>query len=95
MSQRPNRFRLPRDDPCERMRWCVMSGTSSRRDEIHAWITEFLWEFFDSGMSNSEAADIILATLETAFPISEKTESIPFANPRELLSKWKNRQDQT
>jgi hypothetical protein len=72
-----------------------IAPTISRRDDIQAWIQGFLWEFYDSGMSNEEAAETILATLENCLPFSERTRSIPLEHPRALFQAWKKRADQT
>lgn len=72
-----------------------MSGAEARREELHAWLCDFLWEFYDSGMSNSEAAERILATLETWLPIEQKTPTGQLKAPVEIFRVWKNRWGQS
>jgi hypothetical protein len=69
------------------------SPASERRDEIEKWVADFFWEFHDSGMSNSEAALIIVATLETCLPISDQTRSVRLTDPPTLFQAWKMQSD--
>lgn len=71
----------------------AMGGSESQRDKIHAWLCDFLWEFFDSGMDNSEAADVILGALETTLPIGQRNQADQLKEPVEIFRAWKSRED--
>jgi hypothetical protein len=67
----------------------------SQTEVIEEWVRGFLWEFYDSGMSNTEAAEIIVATLEKQMLASRKTRSEPLPTPQELFQAWKMWGDRT
>jgi hypothetical protein len=67
----------------------------SQTEVIEEWVRGFLWEFYDSGMSNTEAAEIIVATVEKQLSASRKTRSEPLPTPQELFQAWKMQGDRT
>ena len=60
-------------------------ATAEARQQLEIWLARFLWHWQDSGLSNGEAAEVILSTLEERLPISEKTLSRPLQAPLELV----------
>ena len=60
---------------------------------IEEWVRGFLWEFYDSGMSNTEAAEIIVATVGKQLSASHKKRSEPLPTPQELFQAWKMQED--
>jgi len=63
---------------------------SSDRDELEKWVSDFLWYWQQSGMSNAEAAEIILSTLEKHLSISQKMLSSPLVDPKTIFQDREN-----
>jgi hypothetical protein len=65
---------------------------AERRGQIEIWLARFLWHYEDSGALEDEAAKIIVSTLESCLPISERTLLRPLPDPSELVrtleSRW-------
>jgi len=64
---------------------------AATRDELEEWVSWFLWEFEDSGMGNGEAAEIIVATLETHLQASAKTQAGRLTPPPEIFREYERR----
>ena len=62
------------------------------RDTLQTWVASFLWEFADSGMSNGEAAEIIVATLETQIAGEPSSGSRQSVEPAEIFRAWQIQQ---
>ena len=65
------------------------------RTQIEEWVRGFLWECAEHGMGNSEAAEIIVATLETVLPISETSPIDRLTEPQLLFRGFETRWDRT
>jgi hypothetical protein len=59
--------------------------TDETREHLQSWLARFLWHWHNSGLSNGQAAEVILSILEERLPISEKTLSRPLQAPLELV----------
>ena len=64
---------------------------AERRGEIRTWLARFLWHYGDAGVIEGNAAEAILTTLETCFPVSERTLSRPLPDPTEAVRSLENR----
>lgn len=71
---------IPKPEPDDELDVIV-----KRRAQIKSWLANVLWHYEDSGALGDEAADIIMATLETCLPVSAKTLSCPLPDPSELV----------
>ncbi len=57
-------------------------------DLAQQWLAKFLWHFSESGMSNGEAAEIIVSNLAGRLPCQTKAELSPLKDPKLLFQEW-------